>query len=64
MVPERLSSVIGRSKRGTPSGNLEQLALATFYAEDEDSIDDAAGAVDSVVHYSLDPTRLPLNLHW
>jgi hypothetical protein len=65
MVPERLSLVIGRSKHGMPLGNLVQLALAIFYAEDEDSIDDAAVAVDSVAHYLLDPTtQLPLNLHW
>jgi hypothetical protein len=42
--------------------------LAIFYAEDEDSIDDvtddATVVVDGVAHYLLDPTQLPLNLHW
>merc|ERR1719464_2161177 len=74
VIPERLSTVLCRSKRGTPSGALEQLALTLLYTdqdEDENSSlsfdvnDDAtADAVVKTVPLLSDPTRIPLNLHW
>jgi len=68
IIPERLSTVLCRSKRGTPSGGLEKLALKILCADQDDNNNSILALNDSTVIKSgpllSDPNRIPLNLHW